>query len=93
MLKIKHTCACLQGQDWKLICLSFHLLEESPLSYGSLPTWDILWYCHFCHLAQFQLLTIQETCTCGTSGHGLVGNIAGRWMVGLDDLRGVFQPQ
>ena len=34
----------------------------------------------------------QETCRCGTKGHGLVGNISGRWTVGLDDLTGLFQP-
>ena len=34
---------------------------------------------------------VQETCRCCTEGHGLVGNIGDRWMVGLDDLRGVFQ--
>lgn len=28
---------------------------------------------------------------CCTEGHGLVGNIGGRWVVGLDDLRGLFQ--
>ena len=27
-----------------------------------------------------------------TKGHGLVGNIDGRWMVGLDDPGGLFQP-
>ena len=25
-------------------------------------------------------------------GHGLVGNTGGGWMVGLDDLGGLFQP-
>jgi len=29
---------------------------------------------------------------CGTTGHGLVGNISSRWMVGLDDLGGLYQP-
>jgi len=29
---------------------------------------------------------------CCTAGHGLVGNIAGRQTVGLDDLGGLFQP-
>lgn len=28
----------------------------------------------------------------GQNAWRLVGNIAGRWMVGLDDLRGLFQP-
>ena len=28
---------------------------------------------------------------CSTYGHGLVGNTVGRWMVGLDDLSGLFQ--
>ena len=27
-----------------------------------------------------------------TEGHGLVGNTGDRWTVGLDDLRGLFQP-
>ena len=36
--------------------------------------------------------SIQETFRCCTEGHGLVGNIGDGWMVGLDDLRGLFQP-
>jgi len=28
----------------------------------------------------------------GTEGHGLVGNTGDRWVVGLGDLRGLFQP-
>jgi len=28
----------------------------------------------------------------GTEGHGLVGSIGGRWMVGQDDCRGLLQP-
>ena len=35
---------------------------------------------------------VQETCRYGTEGHGLVGNVSGRWRVRLDDLRGLFQP-
>ena len=35
---------------------------------------------------------VQEMRRCGTKQYGLVGNIVGRWMVGLDDLRGLFQP-
>jgi len=35
---------------------------------------------------------VQEMCRCGTEGRGLVGNIGGRWMVGYDDLRSLFQP-
>jgi len=35
---------------------------------------------------------IQETWGCGTKEDGLVGNIVGRWMVGLDDIRNLFQP-
>jgi len=35
---------------------------------------------------------VQEPCGCGTEGHSLEGNIDGRWMVALDDLRHVFQP-
>ena len=34
---------------------------------------------------------VQEAFRCCTEGHGLVGNIDGRWMVRLDDLRGLFQ--
>lgn len=29
----------------------------------------------------------------GTEGHGLEGNIGGKWMIGLDDLGVPFQPQ
>jgi len=32
---------------------------------------------------------VQETCRCGT---WLVGSIGGRWMVGLHNLRDLFQP-
>jgi len=32
---------------------------------------------------------VQEPWRCGTEGHG---NTDGRWMVGLGDLRGLFQP-
>lgn len=28
----------------------------------------------------------------GTKEHGLVGNMGGRWVLGIDDLRGPFQP-
>ena len=35
---------------------------------------------------------VQGMCKCSTEGRGLVSNIDGRWMVGLDDLRGLFQP-
>jgi len=38
------------------------------------------------------LVCVQEMHRCGTEGLGLVGNIGGRWMVGLDDLRGLFYP-
>ena len=34
---------------------------------------------------------VQETWRCNTEGHSLVGNIGARWMVGLDDLSGLFQ--
>lgn len=30
---------------------------------------------------------------CGTEGCGLVGNAGGGQMVGLEDLRGLFQPR
>ena len=33
---------------------------------------------------------VQETFRCCTEGRGLVGNTSDRWMVGLDDLRGLF---
>lgn len=34
----------------------------------------------------------QEMCKCGTKEQGLVGSVGGRWMFGLGDLRGLFQP-
>jgi len=36
--------------------------------------------------------SIQETFRCSIEGHGLVGDIDGRWMVALHDLGGLFQP-
>ena len=35
---------------------------------------------------------VQELWRCGTEECDLVGNSDGRWMLGLDDLRGLFQP-
>jgi len=35
---------------------------------------------------------IQEMLRCCTEGQGLVGSIGDRWMVGPDDLGGLFQP-
>ena len=35
---------------------------------------------------------VQEMCRCGTKERGLVGSVGGGWMVGLDDLGGLFQP-
>jgi len=35
---------------------------------------------------------VQELQRCGMWGYGLFDNIGGRWPVGLDDLRGLFQP-
>ena len=35
----------------------------------------------------------KEVFICCTEGHDLVGNIGDKWMVALDDLRGLFQPQ
>lgn len=35
---------------------------------------------------------VHEMQNCGTEGHGLVGNIGGRWTVELDNLGGLFQP-
>ena len=37
------------------------------------------------------LEVFKKMCRCGTSGHGLVGMVLVRVMVGLD-LRGCFQP-
>lgn len=34
---------------------------------------------------------VQETFRCCTEGHGLVGAIGDVWMVGLEDLGGLFQ--
>lgn len=34
---------------------------------------------------------VQEPRRCGTEGDGLVGSVGGRWTVGLDGLRGLFQ--
>jgi len=34
---------------------------------------------------------VEKTCGYGTKEHGLVGSIGGRWPVGLDDLRSIFQ--
>jgi len=34
----------------------------------------------------------QEPWKYGTEDHGLVANIGSRWMVGVNDLRGLFQP-
>jgi len=35
---------------------------------------------------------VQETFRRGAKGRGLVGNIGSRWVIGLDDLGGLFQP-
>ena len=35
---------------------------------------------------------VQGTSRCCAEGRGLVGNIGGRWVVGLDGLGGLFQP-
>ena len=35
---------------------------------------------------------VQGTFRHCTEGRGLVGNIGDRWMIGLDDLGGLFQP-
>jgi len=35
---------------------------------------------------------VQETFRCCNMGRCSVGNIGSRWMVGLDDLGGLFQP-
>jgi len=36
---------------------------------------------------------VQEIFRCGTKVHSVVGNTGGRWVVGLDNLSGVFQPK
>ena len=33
---------------------------------------------------------IQETSRCGSKGQGVLGNVGGRWTVGLGDLEGLF---
>jgi len=35
---------------------------------------------------------VEQTFTCCTERHGIVGNTGGRWMIGLDDLGVLFQP-
>jgi len=35
---------------------------------------------------------VQEMFSYFTEGHGLVGNIDDRWMVGLNNVGGLFQP-
>ena len=35
---------------------------------------------------------VQEMFRSCTVGYGLVGNIGDMWMIGVDDLRGLFQP-
>lgn len=35
---------------------------------------------------------VQGMSGCCVEGHGLVRTIGGRWMVGLHDLEGLFQP-
>ena len=35
---------------------------------------------------------VQETFRCCTEHHGVVESISDRWMVGLDDFGGLFQP-
>ena len=35
---------------------------------------------------------VQKLCRCGSKEQGLVGNIGGGWIIGLHDLRGLFQP-
>lgn len=35
---------------------------------------------------------VTEMLRCCTEKHGLVGNTGGRWIVGMDDLEGLFQP-
>ena len=54
---------------------------------------------HGCTLWQAALIShprpytsYRETSANWTEGHGLVGNIGDRWMIGLEDLRGLFQP-
>ena len=35
---------------------------------------------------------LHVTVTCYTEGYGVVGNTGDRWVAGLDELRGLFQP-
>ena len=35
---------------------------------------------------------VEETFRCCTEGCGLVGSTGDRWVVGLDDVRGLLQP-
>ena len=35
---------------------------------------------------------VRETLGCCAEGHGLVENTDDRWIIGLDDLGGLFQP-
>jgi len=36
---------------------------------------------------------LQEVCGCGTEGHVVTGRSGDKLMVGLGDLRGLFQPE
>ena len=40
------------------------------------------------NLLQYSTITKLRCCT---EGHGLVGNIGDKWMIGLGDLRGIFK--
>jgi len=38
------------------------------------------------------LEVLKEMLRCSTEGCDLIGDIGDRWMIGLNDLRGLFQP-
>ena len=42
-------------------------------------------------VVQLQSLEVFKKVRCCTEGHGLMGNIGGRWIVEMGDLEGLFQ--
>jgi len=70
--------SCVRGGfDWLLA--KFYLLEEwSGIGIGCPGRW-----------LSHHPWNVQKTCRCGTSTYGFVGMVV---MVGLDDLRDLFQP-
>jgi len=54
--------------------------------------WRYLNGCSFYNVSGVTVLKgVQEMFRCCIEGHNLVRNIGNRWMIGLDDLRGLFQ--